>query len=87
MHFADIYLIFNGYYNYSIKSNIKEARVKIITHSYNLLCQSPFPSKNNNLSCTKSKVQLIQQMSVGLVDICLIEKNRLVITSKDHCPT
>ena len=47
----------------------------------------PLPSKDDTLSCTKSKVQLIQQISAGLVDIGLTEKNRLVIKANDHCPS
>ena len=45
------------------------------------------PSKDDILSCAKSKAQLIQQISAGLVHIGLTEKNRLVITSNDHCST
>ena len=86
LHSADVYLISDRYYNYSIKSNTRTARVNSFARGHNLVHQSPLPSKDT-LSCTKSKVQLIQQISAGLVDIGLTEKNRLVITSNDHCPT
>ena len=57
LNFADVYLIFNRYYNYSIKSNIRSARVKSFTRSHNLFRQSPRPSKDDTLSCKKSKLQ------------------------------
>ena len=56
------------------------------THGHYLFRQSPLSSKGYTLSCTKSKVQLIEQISAGLVDIGLTEKNRSVIPSNDHCP-
>ena len=87
LHFADVYLTFDRYYNYSMKSYTRIAMVKSFTRGHNLFRQSPLPSKDDTLSCTKSKVQLIQQISAGLVDIGLTEKNRLAITSNDHCPT
>ena len=87
MHFVDVYLIFDRYYNYSIKSNTRAARVKSFTRGHNLFRQSPVLSKDDTLSCAKSKVQLMKQISTGLVDIGLTEKNRLVITSNNHCPT
>ena len=87
LHFADVYLIFDRYYNYSIKSNTRTARVKSFARGHNLFRQSPLPSKDDTLSCAKSKVQLIQQISAGLVDIGLTNKNHLVITSNDHCTT
>ena len=86
-HFADVYLIFDRCYNYSIKSNTRTARVKSFARGHNLFNQSPLPSKYDTLSCTKSKVHLIQQISAGLVDIGLTEINRLVILSNDRCPT
>ena len=41
----------------------------------------------HTLSCIKSKVQLIKQISAGLVAIDLTEKSCLAITSNYHCPT
>ena len=40
-HFADVYLIFDRYYNYSIKSNTRAARVMNFTCGHNLFHQSP----------------------------------------------
>ena len=85
LHFADVYLIFKRYHNYNIKSNTRAVRFKSLTRGHNLFRQSPLPSKDDTLSCTKSKVQLIEKISTaGLVDIGLKEKNRFVITSNDQ---
>ena len=87
LHFSDIYLIFDRYHNYSIKSNTRGAKINSFTHGYNLFRQSPLLSKDDSLSCAKFKVQLKEQISAGHVHIGLTEKNRLAITSNDHCPT
>ena len=54
LHFADVYLIFDRYYNCSIKSNTSAARLKSFTSGQNMFCQYPLPSKDDTLSCTKS---------------------------------
>ena len=41
----------------------------------------------DTLFCIKCKVQLIKQISAGLVAIDLTEKNCPAITSNYHCPT
>ena len=87
LYFPDVYLIFDRYHNYSIKSNTRAARGKSITHGHILFRQSSLLSKGDKLSCTKSKVQLREQISAGLLNVGLTEKNCLVITSNDHCPT
>ena len=87
LHFADVYLIIDTYYNYNIKSNTRAARIKSFTCGQNLLRQSTLLSKDDTLSCSKSEVQLIQQISTGLPNTGLIMKNRLVITSNNHSPT
>ena len=55
--FADVYLIFVRYYNYSIKYNTDAARVKSFTRGHSLFGQSPLPSKVDTLA--KCKFQLI----------------------------
>ena len=87
LHFTDVYLIFNRYYNYNVKSNAWAARVKNFKNGHNLFCQCPLPSKDDTLSFTKFKVHLKQNLHVNLVYIGLTEKNCLVITSTDNCPT
>ena len=86
LHSVDASLIFDRYYNYSTMSKTRAGRVTSFTCDHNLFRQSPLPSKYGTLSCTESKVQLIEKIFASLADIDL-EKNRLVITSNDHCPT
>ena len=86
LHFTDVYLIFNRYYNYNVKSNAWAARVKNFKNGHNLLCQCSLPSRDDTLSCTKLKVHLKQNLHVNLVYIGLTEKNCLVIASTDNCP-
>ena len=73
LHFPDIYLIFARYHICSIKSNTRAAKVNSFTHGYNLFRQSPLLSKDDSLSCAKSKVQLKEQIPAGLVDIDLTQ--------------
>ena len=54
---------------------------------HNFLRQFSLPSKDDTLSYTKSKVRLIEQISAGLVNIGVTEKNRLLITWNYHCAT
>ena len=56
LHFTDVYLIFDRYYNYSIKSNTRATRVKSFIRGHNLFCKPLLPSKDDTLSCTKPKV-------------------------------
>ena len=86
LRFADVYLVFDSYYDYSPKSNTRAARVGNFKLGHELSLQSPLPPKDDTLSCTKSKVQLIQHISEALVNSDLREQNRLVVTSNDHCP-
>ena len=66
---------------------VKNFTLKYLHFSDNLFRQSPLLSKDDSLSCAKFKVQLKEQISAGHVHIGLTEKNRLAITSNDHCPT
>ena len=57
---SDVYLIFDRYKEFSIKSNTRQERLHQFLCSHTPNKTSPLPSKEVTLRVTKTKVQLIE---------------------------
>ena len=82
---CSVYLIFDKYLEYSIKSCTRLERASKMSWSHNLTLVTPLPARETILNSTKSKRQLIKLTSEQLLgefteERCTI---RLIITSED----
>ena len=59
LHKSDVHLVFDRYYEFSIKSATHSERVESANVAYVLNLESPLPKKSIILKSPKSKVQLI----------------------------
>ena len=57
--YQDVYLVFDRYKTFSIKSNTRSQRAKDIAYRHKLGLQTCLPAKDKVLSCTSNKIQLI----------------------------
>ena len=71
LHHSDVHIIFDRYYDYSIKSGTRLARGKEATRRHVLHLNSPLPPQNVTLNVTQNKVQLINYICDTLVNDAL----------------
>ena len=77
---ADVFLIFDRYKEYSIKSNTRAERLGKLRRTYNLAIGSPLPSKDINLKTTATNVQLIRLISKYLLSVSLHSDTNFIVT-------
>ena len=65
---ADCYLIFDRYFDYSIKSDTRKMRVGQFKRSHSLSLKTPLPAKDVCMSSTTTKQNLIQLIADSLVE-------------------
>ena len=75
---ADVYLIFDRYREFSIKSDTRQERLDQYRSFHTLTETNPLPSKEVVLRVTKTKVQLIEMLKTDLI------KNLPVFAKKTH---
>ena len=82
---CSVYLIFDKYLEYSIKSCTRLERASKMSWSHNLTLVTPLPARETILNSTKSKRQLIKLTSEQLLGEFTEERctNRLIIISED----
>ena len=83
---SDVYLIFDRYRDFSIKSDTRQRRVNQFRCSHNLSLSSPLPAKEITLRVTKTKKQLTEIVKAFLLNNLPSIKNKLIITSQEDAP-
>ena len=90
-HYSDVYLTFDRYYDYSIKSVTRGARGgKHATRRHHLNLASPLPTQKVVLQVHANKTQLIDIICNHLVDSCLANgepiQHKIVVSGRDPVP-
>ena len=83
---ADVYLIFDRYREFSIKSDTRQERLDQYRSFHTLTKTSPLPSKEVSLRVTKTKVQLTEMVKADLMENLPVFANKFIITSKEDIP-
>ena len=85
---SDVYLIFNRYFDYSIKSSTCQERSKAILKERKLILTTALPSQSDMLSSISNKKQLINMICDDLTEKLFLENNpnRFVVTTSDQVP-
>lgn len=88
LYYHDVYLVFDRYKDYSIKSSTRNSRAKNLAYRHKIDLNTVLPSKDKVLSCTSNKVQLInivcqylrKKVSEGTFN------HRFVVTGAEEIP-
>ena len=85
---AEVYLVFDRYYNDSIKGLTRKNRDIGASRVYQLTADTPLPSRETVLTVTENKVQLIQLIINDFLENpkSLHYKHKLVVTGPDPDP-
>ena len=85
---ADVYLIFDRYFENSIKSDTRLERIRTYKRSHKFAIRTPLPPKEICMSSRKTKENLIEIIAPKLMERLTGKKieTKLVITSKDEFP-
>ena len=88
---SDVYLIFDRYHEYRIKSTTRDGRETGITRKHHLLRTTKLPAQKVVLSSVENKKQLIGILCEELTEDRLFHlrstgDHRLVVTGEDPCP-
>jgi len=88
LNLSDVNVIFDHYFERSIKSDTRNARIGNFRRSHNLSLMMELPPKDLCLKSTKTKENLIEIISTSLLERFTSKRmqNRLLITSKSICP-
>ena len=89
---SDVYLIFDRYNEYSTKSVTRDGRESGVSRRHHLALTTRLPAQKVVLSNVENKKQLIRIICSDLTEDALFhnrstEKNKLVVTGEDPCPT
>ena len=88
---SDVYLIFDRYHEYSIKSTTRDGRETGITRKHHLLRTTKLPAQKVVLSSVENKKQLIRILCEELTENRLLHlrstgDHKLVVTGEVPCP-
>lgn len=88
---SDVYLTFDRYYDYSIKSVTRGARGgKHATRRHHLVKSSPLPPQKVVLTVNESKVQLIDIICACLIEKCTASRepvhHKIVVSGREPIP-
>ncbi|KAJ8391024.1 hypothetical protein AAFF_G00096450 [Aldrovandia affinis] len=88
---SDVYLIFDRYYDYSIKSITRDVRETGVNKKHHLLLSTKLPAQKVVLSSIENKKQLNLLLCEELTQDRLFHlrstnKHKLVVTGEDPCP-
>ena len=84
---ADVYLIFDRYKDFSIKSDTRQERLDQFRRHHILNKTSPLPSKDIALRVTETKTQLIEMIKTHLLQNLPYSTKKFVFTSKKDIPS
>ena len=85
---SDGYVVFDRYFDYSIKSDTRQKRIGVFQRLHTLSLETPLPATEICMSSAKTKENLIEIIATVLLDR-FTEKNfkqKLVVTSKSIFP-
>ncbi|KAK1902398.1 ATP-dependent 6-phosphofructokinase [Dissostichus eleginoides] len=88
---SDVYLIFDGYYDYSIKSVTRDVWETVVNRKHHLLLSTKLPAQKVVLSSIENKKQLNLLLFKELTEYRLFylqgtNKHKLVVTGEDSFP-
>ena len=85
---SDVYVIFDRYFERSIKSDTRLSRIGAFRRSHQLSIGTELPPKDMCMSSIKTKENLIEIITCASLDkfTTAKSKHRLMITSKSPCP-
>ena len=83
---SDVYLIFDRYKEFSIKTASRQKRLDQFRCCHTLNKTSPLPSKEVTLRVTKTKAHLIEMVKADLIENLPVLSNKFIITSKQDIP-
>jgi len=88
---SDVYLIFDRYHEYSIKSTTRDGRETGVSRKHQLHRTTKLPAQKVILSSVENKKQLIQLICDELIQDRLFhqestQRHKLVVTGEDPCP-
>ena len=83
---TDVYLVFDRYHDYSIKSDTRQERLSQFRRSHNLSSSSPLPAKEIAMKVTDTKKQLIEMAKDDLLKNIPNHLNKLIITAEAETP-
>ena len=88
---SDVYLIFDRYHEYSIKSTTRDGRETGMARKHHLLRTTKLPAQKVDLSSVENKKQLIRILCEELTEDRLFHlrstgDHKLVVTGEDPCP-
>ena len=88
INLADLYMIFDRYYERSIKSDTRMKRIEGFKRTHHLTSSSPLPAKEVCMSSIQTKKTLIEIIAENLLQkfTSLKIKHSLVVTSNDIHP-
>ena len=90
LEYSDVYLIFDRYHDFSIKSVTRSGRETGVTRVHQLNRKTKLPSQKVGLTVVKNKQQLMSIICEELVEDRLfhasLSGHRLVVTGDDPCP-
>ena len=83
---VDVYLLFDKYRQFSVKSHTGAERLGRIRRASKLSVGSPLPSKDVTMKTTATKVQLIALRANDLLSFFLSSKRKIVVTANEEYP-
>ena len=85
---SDVYLIFDRYFDYSIKSITRQERSKAILKERKLILTTQLPPQSDMLSFISNKKQLINMIRDALTETQVLENdpNTFMVTTSDQVP-
>ena len=85
---SDVFLVFDRYFDFSIKSATRSYRGKKATRHHILTLNSPLSPQDAVLNVYQNKVQLINMICQQVIDDCTQQKNNrmLVVKGSDFIP-
>ena len=88
INFADVYLVFDRYFEFSIKSDTRTERINSLLRAHTLSLEGPLPRKDTCMSSNETKEQLINIISKELAVRMRTKKftHKFVVTSKQPVP-
>ena len=88
MDSSDVYLVFDRYYKYSIKSSARKERVGNMVHRHQFSICTPLPARDVILTSPENKVQSITIICEYLTRNVTADtsSNRLIVTGAEETP-
>ena len=83
---SDVYLVFDRYKDYSIKSDTRQKRLSQFRRSHNLNLPSPLPAKEIAVRVIDTKQHVIEMARNDLIKNIPANSNKIIITTQAEAP-